>query len=185
MSKKNGAGKQQSVLFSQAEIGKLLETVPSNLRGYIDSLQNQISNMSAIGLALSKSWVLNYKGQLFYEEDFYDYFPKEVPAMPSFKLHKYVSELLVERDIEYRTGVIYSTNRRVWEHDEKFKITMKLSEKITIFIGVTLFAIFIIGLAWSISTGLAGFWRGLPFWVIIIFTLFLLVFDSYKSINKN
>ena len=50
-----------------------------------------------------------------------DYFPKEVPAMPSFKLHKYVSELLVERDIEYRTGVIYSTNRRVWEHDEKFK----------------------------------------------------------------
>tara|TARA_B100001559_G_C16267063_1_gene514286 strand:+ start:189 stop:377 length:189 start_codon:yes stop_codon:yes gene_type:complete len=62
---------------------------------------------------------------------------------------------------------------------------MKLSEKITIFIGVTLFAIFIIGLAWSISTGLAGFWRGLPFWVIIIFTLFLLVFDSYKSINKN
>ena len=54
MSKKNGAGKQQSVLFSQAEIGKLLETVPSNLRGYIDSLKNQISNMSAIGLALSK-----------------------------------------------------------------------------------------------------------------------------------
>ena len=54
MSKKNGTGKQQSVLFSQAEIGKLLETVPSNLRGYIDSLQNQISNMSAIGLDLSK-----------------------------------------------------------------------------------------------------------------------------------
>ena len=54
MSKKNGTGKQQSVLFSQAEIGKLLETVPSNQRGYIDSLQNQISNMSAIGLALSK-----------------------------------------------------------------------------------------------------------------------------------
>ena len=54
MSKKNGTGKQQSVLFSQAEIGKLLETVPPNIRGYIDSLQNQISNMSAIGLALSK-----------------------------------------------------------------------------------------------------------------------------------
>jgi len=54
MSKKNGTGKQQSVLFSQSEISKLLEKVPSNLRGYIDSLQNQISNMSAIGLALSK-----------------------------------------------------------------------------------------------------------------------------------
>jgi HD-GYP domain-containing protein (c-di-GMP phosphodiesterase class II) len=54
MSKKNGVGKQQSVLFSQAEISKLLESVPSNLRAYIGSLQNQISNMSAIGLALSK-----------------------------------------------------------------------------------------------------------------------------------
>ena len=54
MSKKNGTGKQQSVLFSQAEISKLLESVPSNLRAYIDSLQNQISNMSAIGLGLSK-----------------------------------------------------------------------------------------------------------------------------------
>ena len=50
-----------------------------------------------------------------------DYFPKEVPAMPSFKLHKYVSGILVDRNIEYRTGVIYSTNRRVWEHDNKFK----------------------------------------------------------------
>ena len=41
--------------------------------------------------------------------------------MPSFKLHKYVSEILVDNKIEYRTGVVYSTNRRVWEHDEKFK----------------------------------------------------------------
>ena len=54
MSKNKGTVKQQSVRFSQSEISKLLETVPSNLRGYIDSLQNQISNMSAIGLALSK-----------------------------------------------------------------------------------------------------------------------------------
>ncbi len=50
-----------------------------------------------------------------------DYFPKEVPAMPSFKLHKYVSQLLMDRNLEYRTGVVYSTNRRLWEHDEKFK----------------------------------------------------------------
>ena len=54
MSNNNGTGKQQSVLFSQAEISKLLDSVPSNLRAYINSLQNQISNMSAIGLALSK-----------------------------------------------------------------------------------------------------------------------------------
>ena len=61
---------------------------------------------------------------------------------------------------------------------------MKFSEKITIFIGISLFAIFVICLAWSISTGLAGFWRGLPFWVIIIFVLFLLTYDSLKSLKK-
>ena len=54
MSKKNGIEKQKLVLFSQTEISKLLDSVPSNLRAYINSLQNQISNMSAIGLALSK-----------------------------------------------------------------------------------------------------------------------------------
>ena len=61
---------------------------------------------------------------------------------------------------------------------------MKFSEKITIIIGIALVAIFVIGLAWSISTGLAGFWRGLPFWVIVIFCLCLLIVDSLKSIKK-
>tara|TARA_B100000959_G_scaffold50794_1_gene52674 strand:+ start:54 stop:239 length:186 start_codon:yes stop_codon:yes gene_type:complete len=61
---------------------------------------------------------------------------------------------------------------------------MKQSEKLTIIIGVVLVAIFVIGLAWSISTGLAGFWRGLPFWVIVIFCLYLLVIDSLKEIKK-
>jgi len=61
---------------------------------------------------------------------------------------------------------------------------MKLSEKLTIVLGVVIFSVFVIGLAWSISTGLAGFWRGLPFWIIIIFVLFLLSYDSVKSINK-
>ena len=62
---------------------------------------------------------------------------------------------------------------------------MKLSEKITIIIGIALVAIFVIGLAWSISTGLAGFWRGLPFWVIVIFCLFLLILDSLKEIRNK
>jgi len=61
---------------------------------------------------------------------------------------------------------------------------MKLSEKLTILIGVLLVAIFLIGLAWSISTGLAGFYKGLPFWVIVIFCLGLLIYDSLKSIKK-
>ena len=61
---------------------------------------------------------------------------------------------------------------------------MKFSEKITILIGIALVATFVIGLAWSISTGLAGFWRGLPFWIIVIFCLSLLFYDSYKATKE-
>ena len=61
---------------------------------------------------------------------------------------------------------------------------MKLSEKLTILIGITLIATFLIGLAWSISTGLAGFYKGLPFWIIVIFVLGLLIYDSLKSLKK-
>ena len=61
---------------------------------------------------------------------------------------------------------------------------MKLSEKFTIFIGIALVAIFVTGLAWSISTGLAGFWKGLPFWIIVIFCLCLLIVDSLRAIKK-
>ena len=61
---------------------------------------------------------------------------------------------------------------------------MKLSEKITIILGVVIVAVFLIGLAWSISTGLAGFYKGFPFWIIVIFCLGLLIYDSLKSIKK-
>ena len=54
-----------------------------------------------------------------------DYMPPEVPALPSFKLHKFVSDHLHKRDLEYRTGVIYTTNRRIWEWDEAFKQHLK------------------------------------------------------------
>ena len=61
---------------------------------------------------------------------------------------------------------------------------MKLSEKITILIGIVFVGVFLFGLAWSISTGLAGFWKGLPFWIIVIFCLYLLVVDSLRSMKK-
>lgn len=50
-----------------------------------------------------------------------DYMRPEVPALPSFKLHKFVSDKILKRKLEYRTGVIYTTNRRLWEWDRKFK----------------------------------------------------------------
>ena len=61
---------------------------------------------------------------------------------------------------------------------------MKSSEKFTIFLGILLVSIFVVGLAWSISTGLAGFWKGLPFWIIVIFCLSLLIVDSLRSVKK-
>ena len=62
---------------------------------------------------------------------------------------------------------------------------MKFSEKITIILGIALVATFVIGLAWSISTGLAGFWRGLPFWIIVIFCLYLLILDSLRALKNK
>lgn len=54
-----------------------------------------------------------------------DYMPLEVPALPSFNLHKHVSNKITQYNHEYRTGVIYTTNRRVWEWDEEFKDYLK------------------------------------------------------------
>ena len=50
-----------------------------------------------------------------------DYMPREVPALPSFKLHKFISEKIISHNMDYRTGVVYTTNRRLWEWDSKFK----------------------------------------------------------------
>jgi AMP nucleosidase len=50
-----------------------------------------------------------------------DYFPKEVPALPAFALQKAVSTTIRDFGVDYWTGTVYTTNRRVWEHDTKFK----------------------------------------------------------------
>lgn len=50
-----------------------------------------------------------------------DYFPPEVPALPAFALQKAVSTTIREYQQDYWTGVCYTTNRRIWEHDETFK----------------------------------------------------------------
>ena len=50
-----------------------------------------------------------------------DYMPPEVPALPSFRLQRAVSSMIKKHELDYWTGTVYTTNRRVWEHDEKFK----------------------------------------------------------------
>jgi AMP nucleosidase len=80
-----------------------------------------------------------------------DYLPPEVPAMPSFKLHKYVSDKIIEAGMEYRTGVVYTTNRRVWEHDEEFKARLRHLRCIAIDMETA--TLFVVGLSNEISRG--------------------------------
>ena len=54
-----------------------------------------------------------------------DYFPIEVPAMPSFSLQRAISSALKYKKTDYWTGTIFTTNRRVWEFDLKFKKYLK------------------------------------------------------------
>ncbi|MEW6092372.1 MAG: AMP nucleosidase [Chloroflexota bacterium] len=54
-----------------------------------------------------------------------DYFPPEVPALPAFNLQKAVSTTIRNYGRDYWTGTVYSTNRRVWEHDEAFKAYLR------------------------------------------------------------
>ncbi len=50
-----------------------------------------------------------------------DYMPKAVPALPAFALQRAISSTIRDYSKDYWTGTVYTTNRRVWEHDEKFK----------------------------------------------------------------
>ena len=50
-----------------------------------------------------------------------DYMPHEVPALPAFSIQKACSKIIVQHERQYYTGVVYTTNRRVWEYDDKFK----------------------------------------------------------------
>ncbi len=50
-----------------------------------------------------------------------DYLPPEVPALPAFALQKAISTTIRDYEQDYWTGTVYTTNRRVWEHDAEFK----------------------------------------------------------------
>ena len=61
-----------------------------------------------------------------------DYFPPEVPAMPAFALQKAISTTIRDYELDYWTGTVYTTNRRVWEHDLKFKEYLKITRAMAI-----------------------------------------------------
>ncbi len=80
-----------------------------------------------------------------------DYKPPEVPALPSFKMHKLISEKLHNQGLEYRTGVVYTTNRRVWEWDHKFKNYLRKLSAIAVDMETA--TLFIVGHANKIPRG--------------------------------
>jgi AMP nucleosidase len=80
-----------------------------------------------------------------------DYFPEEVPALPAFALQKAISTTIREYEVDYWTGTVYTTNRRVWEHDEAFKEYLKRVRAYAIDMETA--TIFMVGFANRIPTG--------------------------------
>jgi len=80
-----------------------------------------------------------------------DYFPPEVPALPAFNLQKAVSTSIRNFKKDYWTGTIYTTNRRVWEHDDKFKEYLRSTRCMGIDMETA--TIFVVGFSNHIPTG--------------------------------
>jgi len=80
-----------------------------------------------------------------------DYYPPEIPALPAFALQKAISTAIRENDLDYWTGTVYTTNRRVWEHDEIFK--EYLSKTRAMGIDMETATIFTVGFHNQIPTG--------------------------------
>ena len=80
-----------------------------------------------------------------------DYFPPEVPALPAFALQKAISTTIREHGQDYWTGTIYTTNRRVWEHDKEFKKYLKTLRAMAVDMETA--TIFTTGFANKIPTG--------------------------------
>ena len=80
-----------------------------------------------------------------------DYLPHEVPALPAFNIQKTCSRAITDHGREYHTGVVYTTNRRVWEFDENFKEYL-LSTK-ALAVDMETATIFTVGFANRIPTG--------------------------------
>lgn len=80
-----------------------------------------------------------------------DYFPPEVPALPAFALQKAISTTIRDFKEDYWTGTVYTTNRRVWEHDDKFKDYLHTIRAMAIDMETA--TIFSVGFANNIPTG--------------------------------
>lgn len=80
-----------------------------------------------------------------------DYIMPEIPALPSFRMQKVISSAIVKHDMDYWTGTVYTTNRRVWEHDDEFKAHLQKTRAMAIDMETA--TIFIVGFVNSIPKG--------------------------------
>jgi len=80
-----------------------------------------------------------------------DYLPPEVPALPAFSLQKAISTTIRDYGMDYWTGTVYTTNRRVWEHDKKFKQYLRKTRSMAIEMETA--TLFTVGFANEIPTG--------------------------------
>ena len=80
-----------------------------------------------------------------------DYLPAEVPALPAFSMQRAVSSTIREHEKDYWTGTVFTTNRRVWEHDDDFKKYLKSTRSMAIDMETA--TIFTVGFANKIPTG--------------------------------
>ena len=79
------------------------------------------------------------------------FMPPQVPALPTFKVQKFVSQIIVENGLDYRTGVVHSTDYRFWEFDERFK--ERLYEERALGIDMETATLFSVGFASKVPIG--------------------------------
>jgi AMP nucleosidase len=79
------------------------------------------------------------------------FMPPQVPALPTFKIQKFVSQIVVERGHDYRTGVVHTTDYRFWEFDERFKA--QLYEERALAIDMETATLFSVGFASKVPIG--------------------------------
>jgi AMP nucleosidase len=53
------------------------------------------------------------------------FMPPQVPALPAFKIQKFISQIILEKNMKYQAGVVHTTDYRFWEFDDEFKATIR------------------------------------------------------------
>ena len=80
-----------------------------------------------------------------------EYLPAEVPSLPAFSMMRAISSAIRDRGKDYWTGTVYTTNRRVWEYDDRFKEYLKSTRAMAVDMETA--TIFTVGFANRIPTG--------------------------------